>query len=111
MSTEREMWDIQRASEWFGWPPRYTREYLQALHEKHGELLFRASTAPNAKLWVDSARLRRLRPSCDGPATKAEVAILIKRAEEAEAKADRALREVAEFRRKANAWFRKSFRE
>lgn len=74
---------------------------MKRLHDKHGGLLFRESTSPNGKLWVDSARLADVWPHRFGavPPTAADVTALRSRLEKAEETAERALLSVEELRR------------
>lgn len=50
------------AAELFGRPAWAFRRELQALHDKHGDVLWKYSEKPNAKLWTSLAALRRVLP-------------------------------------------------
>ena len=53
---------VADAAKLLGREPRAFRDELQALHETHGDVLWRYSEAKNAKQWTSLAALRRVRP-------------------------------------------------
>lgn len=104
---------VRDVADRLGWSTKVTRARLQALHDKHGGLLFRAEAPPSrdgrsahTKLWVDPAALKRIMPDRFGAApTAGDVSALLDRLEEVDRKATRALAEIADFRRRSKAWF------
>lgn len=93
-------WSVLRVARRLGWTKKRTRRRLQFLHRSHGGLLFQETDSPNAKRWVDMARLAVLWPEefAPVPPTAADVQTLLRRTERAEEAAAKALEEVERLR-------------
>ena len=91
---------VREVAEELDWPIREVRVRLWWLHAMHGEkLLFRESSAPNAKLWVDREELARVWATRFGPG--AHLRSDEERIRAAEDLARQALQELADMRHDA----------
>lgn len=96
------MLSVREVAAELGWDAREVRDRLHRLHEEHGGLLFRQSAARNAKLWVSREALERAWPAkfAPKPPTSDDIHTLLGQVRYAVERADEALEEVANLRRK-----------
>jgi hypothetical protein len=64
---------VNAAADMAGRDRRAFRLELQALHEKHGKVIYRYSPAPNAKLWTTIDALKEWIPEAFGDVTALDI--------------------------------------